>query len=121
MEERILDEKTLQAVVDEHEKTGQSLINILKKENLLDEDQFTKVIASANKIEFVNLAPEMVDPMVAHLVSYEIASRHNVIPIKKEDNQLQVAMSSPFGAKATSFTRSSWPLSTWTTAPLPRS
>jgi type IV pilus assembly protein PilB len=95
IEERILDEKTLQAAIDEHQNTGQSLVSILKKEDLLDEDQLTEVIAGANKIEFVNLAPEMVDPMVAHLVSYEIASRHNVIPIKKEDNQLRVAMSSP--------------------------
>lgn len=95
IEEKILDEKTLQAAIDQHRDTGQSLVSILKKENLLDEDQLTKVIAGANEIEFVNLAPEMVDPMVAHLVSYEIASRHNVIPIKKEDNQLQVAMSSP--------------------------
>ena len=95
IEERILDEQTLQAAIDQHRNTGQSLVSILKKENLLDEDQLTKVIAGANKIEFVNLAPEMVDPMVAHLVSYEIASRHNVIPIKKEDNQLRLAMSSP--------------------------
>ncbi len=95
IEERILDEKTLQAAIVQHQNTGQSLVSILKKESLLDEDQLTKVIAGANKIEFVNLAPEMVDPMVAHLVSYEMASRHNVIPIKKEDNQLRVAMSSP--------------------------
>jgi type IV pilus assembly protein PilB len=95
IEERILDEKILQIAIDQHRNTGQSLMSILKKENLLDEDQLTKVIAGANKIEFINLAPEMVDPMVAHLVSYEMASRHNVIPIKKEDNQLWVAMSSP--------------------------
>ena len=95
VEERILDEKSLEEVIRQHQDTGQSLVSILKKENLLDEDQLTKVVAGANKIEFINLAPEMVDPMVAHLVPYEIASRHNVIPIKKEDNQLQVAMSSP--------------------------
>jgi len=95
IEEKILDEKTLQAALDQQQKTGQSLISILKKGNLLDEDRFSRVIATANKIEFVNLSPEMVDPMVAHLVSYETASRHNVIPVKKEDNQLLVAMSSP--------------------------
>ncbi|GAH78515.1 unnamed protein product, partial [marine sediment metagenome] len=55
----------------------------------------TRVIATVNKIEFVNLSPEMVDPMVAHLVSYEMANQHNVIPLKREDNQLLVAMSSP--------------------------
>jgi type IV pilus assembly protein PilB len=53
------------------------------------------IVAATNKIEFINLSPDDVDPMVAHLVSYEIANRHNVIPIKKQDNQLQVAMSSP--------------------------
>ena len=94
-EQNILDENVLQVALDQQQKTGQSLISILKKENLLDEDQFTRVVAAANKIEFINLSPETVDPMVAHLVSYEIASRHNVIPVKKEDNQLLVAMSSP--------------------------
>ncbi|MCP4609602.1 MAG: type II/IV secretion system protein [Planctomycetes bacterium] len=95
MEEKILDEKTLQAVIDEHEKTGQGLINILKKENLLDEDQLTKVIAGSTKTEFINLSPEMVEPMVAHLLPYEVASRYNVIPIRREDDHLRVAMSSP--------------------------
>jgi len=95
MQEKIVDEKTLQAVLDQQQETGQSLISILNKENLLDEEQFTRVIAAANKIEFVNLSPETVDPMVAHLVPYELANQHNVIPIKKEDNRLIVAMSSP--------------------------
>jgi len=95
MEERILDEKTLQVVVDEHQKTGQSLITILKKGNLLDEDQLAKVVASTNQTEFINLSPDMVDPMVAHLVPYEVTSQHNVIPIKREGDQLWIAMSSP--------------------------
>jgi len=94
-EEKILDEKTLQAAVEQHQQTGQSLISILKKENLLDDDQLTRIIAATSRIEFVNLSPEMVDPMVAHLISYEIANCHNVIPVKKEDNNLLVAMSSP--------------------------
>ena len=95
MQEKVLDERTLLAAVEQQQKTGQSLINILKKENLLDEDQLTRVIATTNKIEFINLSPEMVDPMMAHLVSYETASQHNVIPLKKKDNHLLVAMSSP--------------------------
>jgi type IV pilus assembly protein PilB len=94
-EQAILDERTLQAVVDAHEKTGQSLITLLKKQNLLNEEQLTKVIAGSGGIEFINLAPEMVEPMVAHLIPYEMASRYNVIPIKREDDKLRVAMSSP--------------------------
>jgi len=95
LKEGILDEKTLQAVVNEHEKTGQSLINILKKENFLDEDQLVQVVADTNQTEFINLSPDMVEPMVAHLIPYEVASRYNVIPIKREGDHLKVAMGSP--------------------------
>ncbi|MBL7185854.1 MAG: type II/IV secretion system protein [Phycisphaerae bacterium] len=94
-EERMLDEKALEALIEKHQETGQSLIAILKEGNLLDEEQFAKVVARASGIEFVNLAPETVDPMVAHLVSYKTASEHTVIPIKREGNRLHVAMSSP--------------------------
>ncbi|MFQ6036422.1 MAG: GspE/PulE family protein [Sedimentisphaerales bacterium] len=95
LQEKMVDENTLQAALDQQRETGQSLIGILKKEHLLNEEQLTRVVAAANKIKFVNLSPEMVDPMVAHLVSYEIASQHNLIPIRKEDHRLVVAMSSP--------------------------
>lgn len=95
LQENIVDEKTLQDAIQQQQETGQSLLSILKKDYLLSEEQITRVVAAVNKIEFVNLSPEMVDPMVAHLVSYEIASRHNLIPIKKEDKRLVIAMSSP--------------------------
>ena len=94
-EEQILDEETLQTIIEQQQKTGQSLINIIKKEHLLNEGELVRIVASANKIEFVNLSPEMVEPMVAHLLSSETANKYNVIPIRKEDNHLLVAMSSP--------------------------
>jgi type IV pilus assembly protein PilB len=94
-QEKILDKKTLQAAIDKQQKTGQSLISILKKDNLLDENQLTRIVAAANEIEFVNLSPDMVDPMVAHLLSYEMVSRYTVVPIRKEESRLIVAMSSP--------------------------
>ncbi len=95
LQEKIVDKSTLKTVIEKHEETGQSLITILKKENLLDEEQLTKIVAHTSQIEFVNLAPEMVEPMVAHLITYDIASKYNVIPIKRNDDTLLVAMSSP--------------------------
>jgi type IV pilus assembly protein PilB len=95
LEENILDEKTLQKVLEQQEASGQSLISILKKNNLVDEDQLTRIIAASNKIEFVNLSPEMVDPMAAHMVTYDMVNRHNIIPVKKENDKLMVAMSEP--------------------------
>ena len=95
MQEKVVDEKVLQDALNQQQETGQSLISILKKENLLNEEQFTRIVAAASKIEFVNLSPETVDSIVAHLIPYEMANQHNVIPIKKENHHLVIAMSSP--------------------------
>jgi type IV pilus assembly protein PilB len=96
LEENIIDEKTLQMVLKQQEVSGESLINILKKNDMVDENQFARIIAASNKIEFIKLSPDMVQPMAAHLVSSEIANQYNVIPIKKEGNNLLVAMSEPW-------------------------
>jgi type IV pilus assembly protein PilB len=95
LEQNILDEKTLQEVLEQQKASGQSLISILKKNNLVDEDQLVRIIAAGNEIEFVTLSPEMVDPIAAHMVTYEMANQYNIIPVKKEDNKLLVAMSEP--------------------------
>jgi len=95
LEENILDEESLQKVLEQQKASGQSLLNILKENNLVDEEQLTKIIAASNKIEFINLSPEMVEPMAAHMVTYEMANQHNMIPVKKENNKLLVAMSTP--------------------------
>jgi type IV pilus assembly protein PilB len=95
LEQNILDEETLRKVLKEQETSGQNLINILKKNNLVDEEQLLRIIAAGHQIEFVNLSPDMINPIAAHMVSYEMANQHNIIPIKKEGNKLLVAMSSP--------------------------
>ncbi|MGD8499114.1 MAG: GspE/PulE family protein [Phycisphaerales bacterium] len=96
VDQKILDEETLARVVDQHRTTGESLASILEHEDLLSEDQLTDYVAKANKIDFVNIAPEMIDPIVAHLVSYELASTYTLIPIDRKDDRLVVAMSSPW-------------------------
>ena len=96
--EEISDKEVLKAVIDKHEKSGKSLYSILKDESAsigLDEEQLTKIIAAGNQIEFVNLSADMVDPIAAHMVPAEMVNQHNVIPVKKDDDRLFVAMSEP--------------------------
>jgi type IV pilus assembly protein PilB len=93
--DKIIDEATLETVIAQQRETGQSIINILKKDNLINDEQLTKVIAAAHNIEFVNLSPDMVDQMTAHLLTYDMVSRYGVIPLRKEGKRLVVAMSSP--------------------------
>ncbi len=94
-DEQILDEGVLEALVSKRRDTGDSLLSILKKEKLVDEELFTKIIAKTNGIEFVDLSVGKIDPMVAHLISRDLAGRHNAIPLKRQGNTLVVAMGSP--------------------------
>lgn len=95
MEEHIVDDQTLETILAKQRDTGQSLVGLLKSENLVDEDQLTRIIAIGNKIEFITLSPDMIDPMAAHLLSYEFVSQHNVLPVRIDKDKLFVAMSSP--------------------------
>ena len=85
--EQMLDPDVLADVLKEHEASGLSILNILKNENHVNEEQLLRLVAGSNEIEFLNLAPDTIDPVVAHLVSYEMASRHTLIPVKREDNK----------------------------------
>ena len=95
LEENILDDQTLEAVLAKQRDTGQSLVGLLKSENLVDDDQLTRIVAIGNKIEFITLSPDMIDPMAAHLLSYEFVSQYNVLPVRIDKDKLFVAMSSP--------------------------
>jgi type IV pilus assembly protein PilB len=94
-QEKLLSKKNLKEVVREHEETGLGILNILRHEDYLDEDQLLRVLAADNDIEFVDLLPESIEQVVAHLVSFELADRHCLIPMRIEDNKLLVAMSTP--------------------------
>ncbi len=94
-DEKVLDPAVLESVLERHKDTGDSVATILQRENLLSEEEFTRILARANGIDFVDLSAEMIDPMVAHLIAHDLASRASVIPMKRHEGSLIVAMSSP--------------------------
>ncbi len=94
-QEKLLSKKNLKEVLREHEKTGLGILSILRHEDYLDEEQLLRVLAADNQIEFVDVVPESIEQVVAHLVPFELADRHSLIPTKIENNKLHVAMSSP--------------------------
>jgi type IV pilus assembly protein PilB len=100
LSEKVLGQAEAQALLDRHKATGESLLAIVRREVSLDEEQSAKVVAAAHNVEFVSLSPEMIDPMVAHLISQDVANRHGAIPIKKEGRELTVAMISPMNLRA---------------------
>lgn len=94
-EKKVLDEDTLNTALAQHRQTGKSLISILKNGKLVSDEELTRIVAATHDIEFIDITPDMIDPMSAHLLNYDIVNRYNVIPIKKDGRRLIVAMSSP--------------------------
>lgn len=94
-EQEILSEGQLQELIARHKQTGQSLLHLLREKDLVEEDQLTWLTALANEIEYVQLTPEMVDPVALKLVSLETARRNTLIPLRIENDTLIVAMGSP--------------------------
>lgn len=88
-----------EAEIDEIRKlsaqSGKSIISLLKENDLVSDEQIGRIIAADQKIEFITLSPDMVDPIAAHLIPYELSSEHNLIGLRTEGDKLYVAMGSP--------------------------
>jgi type IV pilus assembly protein PilB len=91
----ILDEARLNELEKQSAESGKSLIGLLKESNLVSDEQLGRIIAADQKIEFITLSPDMVDPIAAHMIPYELSSEHNLIGLRTEGDKLYVAMSSP--------------------------
>jgi len=100
LEEKVVSPEALQPLLARHAETGESLLRLLQTTRVVSEEQLARAIAAVNDLDFVTLAPEMIDPLAAHLISQEMASRHSLIPIRREGDQLIVAMNSPLDLRA---------------------
>ncbi len=93
--DNILDEASIEQLIARHGETGASVLSILRNDGLIDQDQLTRLTAGVNTIEFVNLTPDMIDPVAVKLVSFELARKYNLIPVRIDKDCLYIAMSSP--------------------------
>jgi len=98
--EKAVSSAEVEALAEKQKQTGESLLALLAREKLVDDEQLARAVAAVHRFEFVNLSPEMIDPIVAHLISHDVANRYSAIPLKREGQQLTVAMSSPLDLRA---------------------
>ncbi len=90
----------LEKLIESQKETGQSILSILRRDNLLSEEQILQAVAKANHIEYVELTADLIDPMIAHLISRDVANRYNVIPMRCQEGALLVAMGAPWDLAA---------------------
>src|SRR4030042_1157765 len=69
-------------------ESGKNLISLLKENNLVSDEQLGRIIAADQKIEFITLSPDMVDPITAHMIPYELSNEHNIIRLRTGGDKL---------------------------------
>lgn len=93
--EGLISETQLERALDAQKLNGYLLGFVVLSLGLLDEDTLTAALAAHLGIPVADLRTEAVDPDVARLVPEEFARRHVVLPIRRENGHLAVAMIDP--------------------------
>ncbi len=93
--EGLITREQLQSALTEQRNTGMRLGYTLVKLGIIEETEITKMLARQYRMPAVDLARFEVDPRIVKLVPSEVATRHTVLPLKREGRTLTVAMSDP--------------------------
>ena len=85
----------LQAALVEQRQSGARLGFVLVKLGFVAEIEITKVLARQYRMPAVDLSRFEVDPKILKLIPAEMASKHIVLPLKREGRTLTVALADP--------------------------
>jgi len=91
----LLKPEQLAAVLAEQKSTKQRLGYLVVKMGLVPEIEVTKILAGQFRMPAVDLARFEVDQKILRLIPAEMASRHVVLPLKREGRTLTVAVADP--------------------------
>jgi len=95
VEQGVITQEQLAEALEAASTAGSSLIAALDQLGHVGETEVAKAVAERMGLDFVDLGAYDIDPNAATSLSSDLARRHNVLPIKVEDDHLLLAMSDP--------------------------
>ncbi|SDH11541.1 type IV pilus assembly protein PilB [Aneurinibacillus thermoaerophilus] len=95
IEMRIISEAQLQEALEEQKNTKMKLGDVLLKKGFINEQQLIEILEFQLGIPHVSLYRYKLEPALSGLLSEEIARRYQVVPLKRDGDQLTVAMVDP--------------------------
>ena len=102
----IITEEQLKKALEEQKRTGERLLDVLKRLGVIDEETLAKIIAKQWGYPYIDLSTVEIDKETVHLISEEIARRFEVIPFgRTEEGEIMVAISDPTNIFAIDFLR----------------
>jgi type IV pilus assembly protein PilB len=93
--EGIVSREFLERAQRDAKSNGTTITLALIKTGAIDETELTKIIARTYRMPAVDLSKFEVDPKILRLVPAELATKHGVLPLKREGRTLTVAVADP--------------------------
>src|SRR5436309_4142562 len=93
--EGLITQEQLRKALLEQKNSGMRLGYTLVKLGFIDETEVSKMLARQYRMPAVDLSRFEVDPKILRLLPPDIASKHTVLPLKREGRTLTVAIADP--------------------------
>ncbi len=90
----------LKQLEDLSAETGESIKDILFRDNRLDENHLVDILSEQYNVPKIQLSELDIDPEVISILSPQIVNRYKVVPISRIGNTLTVAMTDPSNMNA---------------------
>ena len=95
IESELITKNQLDEMLELQNMTSKKLGELLVENGLVQEQQILKILEYQYHIPYYDLGDIAIESHVPGLISEGIAKKHNLIPIKRENNILTVVMSDP--------------------------
>jgi type IV pilus assembly protein PilB len=91
----LVSEERFEQIAKKAKKEGKKIDDLLVAENLVSQEELTKLKAYILGIPFVDLEEEKINPEILRIIPEPIARTHNIIAFRKRGQNLEVAMLDP--------------------------
>ena len=95
LREGLISKEQLSRALQEQTQSGMRLGYCLVKLGYIDENELTKLVARQHRMPAVDLARFEVDQRILKLVPSDLATKHVILPLKRDGRTLTVAMADP--------------------------
>lgn len=101
--EKLVDPAKLTELKQQAMAAHKPAIAYLLEQNIITNEQLTKLMAVTLNVPYVNLVASKVSPSVLNLLQRDVAERFMAVPLGEMDNRLAVAMLDPNNVQAVDF------------------
>lgn len=101
----LVKEETINQEMEESQKTGKRLGDLLVEKKILDSNQVRQLYSYILGIPFVNLEKELIPKEVLQVIPEPIAKKYKIVAFKKTNLELKVAMLNPEDIQTIDFIR----------------